>query len=182
MRGRVDRPYGVVPAPRTVSSRLADELVAPPALGELAAEMGVSRYRVVRGFGEVRGMPPYAWLAQHRVTRARSLLDAGLRPAEVATRVGFADQAHLTRVQPPPQNVRPDPPSQPARKPTRSDGSSRATFRVLGHAGTPGLQWGDDTSVLGVDPPRRRADRRWSAPTPNPWPRGLGHLATQVAQ
>jgi len=59
--------------------------------------MGVSRYRVVRGFGEVMGMPPYAWLAQHRVTRARSLLDAGLRPAEVATLVGFADQAHLTR-------------------------------------------------------------------------------------
>ncbi|GLZ08775.1 AraC family transcriptional regulator [Actinomadura sp. NBRC 104412] len=82
---------------RTVSSRLADELVAPPALGELAAEMGVSRYRVVRGFSEVMGMPPYAWLAQHRVTRARSLLDAGLRPAEVATLVGFADQAHLTR-------------------------------------------------------------------------------------
>jgi AraC-like DNA-binding protein len=42
-------------------------------------------------------VPPYAWLAQHRVARARRLLDTGLRPAEVAPLVGFADQAHLTR-------------------------------------------------------------------------------------
>lgn len=42
-------------------------------------------------------MPPYAWLAQHRVQRSRRLLRAGLRPAEVAGLVGFADQAHLTR-------------------------------------------------------------------------------------
>jgi AraC-like DNA-binding protein len=81
----------------TVSSRLADELTAPPALGEMAAELGISRYRLLRAFREVMGMPPYAWLAQHRVSRARSLLDAGRRPAEVAALVGFADQAHLTR-------------------------------------------------------------------------------------
>jgi transcriptional regulator GlxA family with amidase domain len=43
------------------------------------------------------GMPPYAWLAQHRVHRARGLLDSGRKPAEVASMVGFADQAHLTR-------------------------------------------------------------------------------------
>ncbi|GAA1364056.1 hypothetical protein GCM10009612_43540 [Streptomyces beijiangensis] len=29
--------------------------------------------------------------------RARSLLEAGMKPAEVAGIVGFADQAHLTR-------------------------------------------------------------------------------------
>ncbi|GAA2443516.1 AraC family transcriptional regulator [Actinomadura vinacea] len=82
---------------RTVSARLADELAAPPTLNELAAEIGMSRYRLLRGFREVMGMPPYAWLAQYRVARARALLDAGLRPAEAATLVGFADQAHLTR-------------------------------------------------------------------------------------
>jgi AraC-like DNA-binding protein len=95
--GEVPRDSASAWIARTVTSRLADELTAPPTLGELAAEMGVSRYRVVRGFREVMGMPPYAWLTQHRVTRARSLLDAGLRPAEVATLVGFADQPHLTR-------------------------------------------------------------------------------------
>jgi AraC-like DNA-binding protein len=43
------------------------------------------------------GMPPYAWLAQYRVSRARALLELGGRPAEVAGQVGFADQAHMTR-------------------------------------------------------------------------------------
>ena len=52
---------------------------------------------MVRAFRAAVGMPPYAWLAQYRVARARALLEAGLRPAEAATRVGFADQAHLTR-------------------------------------------------------------------------------------
>ncbi|GAA0670419.1 AraC family transcriptional regulator [Kitasatospora atroaurantiaca] len=82
---------------RAVRDRLADELLAPPALAELATAFGLSRYQLLRVFRDTVGMPPYAWLAQHRVTRARALLDKGLRPAEVAGLVGFADQAHLTR-------------------------------------------------------------------------------------
>jgi AraC-like DNA-binding protein len=42
-------------------------------------------------------LPPHAYLNQLRVRYARRLLDDGLRPAEVASRSGFADQAHLTR-------------------------------------------------------------------------------------
>ncbi|MFE6162375.1 helix-turn-helix domain-containing protein [Streptomyces sp. NPDC056486] len=82
---------------RAVRDRLADELLAPPSLAELAAPLGLSRYQLLRAFRTSTGMPPYAWLAQHRVTRARALLEAGLRPAETASMVGFADQAHLTR-------------------------------------------------------------------------------------
>ncbi|MFI6086869.1 AraC family ligand binding domain-containing protein [Streptomyces sp. NPDC051218] len=82
---------------RAVRDRLADELLAPPSLAELAAPLGLSRYQLLRAFRTSTGMPPYAWLAQHRVTRARALLDAGLRPAQAASLVGFADQAHLTR-------------------------------------------------------------------------------------
>ncbi|QXJ22999.1 AraC family transcriptional regulator [Actinomadura graeca] len=82
---------------RTVATRLADELAAPPTLAEMAADLELSRYQLLRAFRGAMGMPPYAWLAQHRVTRARALLDIGHRPAEAATLVGFADQAHLTR-------------------------------------------------------------------------------------
>ncbi|MET7290138.1 AraC family transcriptional regulator [Streptomyces sp. NPDC005573] len=82
---------------RTVRDRLADELTAPPALATLGAELGLSRYQLLRAFRTTMGLPPYAWLAQHRVARARVLLASGLRPAEVASLVGFADQAHLTR-------------------------------------------------------------------------------------
>lgn len=80
-----------------VAARLADQLTGPPTLAEVAADLDLSRFQLLRAFRGVMGMPPYAWLAQHRVTRARALLDAGHRPAEAATLVGFADQAHLTR-------------------------------------------------------------------------------------
>jgi AraC-like DNA-binding protein len=95
-----ERPSATVAARRIATAtmeRLADQLVNPPSLAHIAAELGVSRFQVVRGFRDAVGMPPYAWLAQHRVSRARTLLEAGQRPAEVAARVGFADQAHLTR-------------------------------------------------------------------------------------
>jgi AraC-like DNA-binding protein len=94
-------PAGVLPGTglvaRQVMDRLADELTGPPALAELAAEAGLSRYQLLRSFRAEVGMPPYAWLAQHRVARARVLLEHGHRPAEAATLTGFADQAHLTR-------------------------------------------------------------------------------------
>ncbi|MDX2806327.1 AraC family transcriptional regulator, partial [Streptomyces scabiei] len=81
----------------TVRDRLADELAAPPSLADLAADLGLSRYQLLRAFRTTMGMPPYAWLAQYRVSRARALLETGGRPAEVAGQVGFADQAHMTR-------------------------------------------------------------------------------------
>jgi AraC-like DNA-binding protein len=80
-----------------VRDRLADELHDPPSLASLASDLGLSRYQLLRAFRTAMGIPPYAWLAQYRVTRARRLLDTGQRPAEVAGLVGFADQAHLTR-------------------------------------------------------------------------------------
>jgi AraC-like DNA-binding protein len=86
--------YGVA---REVMTRLADEAASPPGLTELAAAAGMSRYQLLRSFQAEVGMPPYAWLAQYRVARARALLDRGHRPAQAAALAGFADQAHLTR-------------------------------------------------------------------------------------
>jgi len=82
---------------RTVMARLSDQMTDPPTLAELAGEFGLSRYQLLRSFHDALGMPPYAWLAQHRVTHARLLLETGQRAADVAALVGFADQAHLTR-------------------------------------------------------------------------------------
>jgi len=82
---------------RLVMAQLADRLVSPPALAEIAAGTGLSRYQLIRSFRTEVGMPPYAWLAQHRVSAARTLLERGCRPAEAAALTGFADQAHLTR-------------------------------------------------------------------------------------
>lgn len=96
-RPACDTVPGAAHIAHAVRDRLADEVTTPPSLAELAADLGLSRYQLLRAFRTTMGIPPYAWLAQHRVNRARGLLETGLRPAEVAALVGFADQAHLTR-------------------------------------------------------------------------------------
>lgn len=80
-----------------VMARLGDQVADPPSLSDLAADLGLSRFHLLRAFRDAVGMPPYAWLAQHRVGRARALLDAGCPVSSAAALTGFADQAHLTR-------------------------------------------------------------------------------------
>jgi AraC-like DNA-binding protein len=76
---------------------LADRLADPPTLDELAASVGARPFPLLRAFRDAYGLPPHAWLTQLRVTTARQLLDAGTAPADAAVRVGFVDQAHLSR-------------------------------------------------------------------------------------
>lgn len=80
-----------------VRDLLAERLIEPPSLAELAALTGHSQFSLLRAFRQATGLPPHAYLNQLRVRRARQLLDDGLPAAEVAVTTGFADQAHLTR-------------------------------------------------------------------------------------
>jgi AraC-like DNA-binding protein len=84
-------------AVRVAREILHESLQDPPSLDDLAAAVGAGTFQLVRAFRAATGLPPHAYLNQVRVRRARGLLDTGLRPAEVAARTGFADQAHLTR-------------------------------------------------------------------------------------
>jgi AraC-like DNA-binding protein len=77
--------------------RLADELLSPPSLAELAAMSGCSRYQLLRRFEKAYGVPPHAWLQQQRAERARTLIRQGAALAEAAAGCGFADQSHMTR-------------------------------------------------------------------------------------
>ncbi|NEA56958.1 AraC family transcriptional regulator [Streptomyces sp. SID13666] len=52
---------------------------------------------LIRCFKQTYGLPPHVYLTGLRIDRARRLLLAGGRPADVATEVGFYDQAHLNR-------------------------------------------------------------------------------------
>ncbi|GAB2510534.1 AraC family transcriptional regulator [Nocardiopsis aegyptia] len=76
---------------------LAARLLDPPTLEELAAEVGIGPFALTRAFRSVHGLPPHAYVNQLRVDRARALLRSGHPPGDVAVRVGFADQPHLTR-------------------------------------------------------------------------------------
>jgi len=95
--GRAGRPGRAAASVRAVCELLHERLADPPALAELAAMTGLSQFALLRAFRGETGLPPHAYLNQLRVRRARSLLDGGVPPADVAVQVGFADQAHLTR-------------------------------------------------------------------------------------
>ncbi|MFJ8077444.1 AraC family ligand binding domain-containing protein [Streptomyces sp. NPDC096176] len=76
---------------------LEERMEQPPSLEELAQEVGVSPFALLRAFKAAYGLPPHTWLTDARVRRARHLLDAGTSPAEAAVAVGFTDQPHLNR-------------------------------------------------------------------------------------
>lgn len=80
-----------------VRERLADDLLNPPSLAELALLAGLSRYQLLRHFARAYGAPPHAWLMQQRTERARSLVAKGMSLASAAAACGFADQSHMTR-------------------------------------------------------------------------------------
>ena len=86
-------PRSVRAARDLLHARLAD----PPSLEELASAVGSGTFALLRAFRAAYGLPPHAYLTNLRVQRAREMLDTGLRPAEVAARAGFTDQAHLNR-------------------------------------------------------------------------------------
>jgi AraC-like DNA-binding protein len=82
---------------RAVRERLADEMLAPPSLAELAAMAGLSRFQLVRRFQRAHGLPPYRWLLMQRAELARRQIATGAALAHAAAQAGFADQSHMTR-------------------------------------------------------------------------------------
>jgi AraC-like DNA-binding protein len=84
-------------AVRVAREILHERMLDPPSLAELAGAVGARPFGLLRAFRAATGLPPHAYLNQMRVRRARVLLAAGVPAADVAARVGFADQAHLTR-------------------------------------------------------------------------------------
>lgn len=83
---------------RQVRDLLVDRLADPLTLTDLAAATGSGRYRLLRAFARVYGLPPHAWRIQTRLARVRTLIRDGTGIAEAAAAVGFADQSHLTRL------------------------------------------------------------------------------------
>ncbi|SDE08213.1 AraC family transcriptional regulator [Auraticoccus monumenti] len=94
-----------VPAPGAPTRRLARELrelldasVVPGiTLARAGHLLDAPESTLVRAFSAEYGIPPHRYLTGRRLDRARRLLLAGERAAEVAVAVGFHDQAHLSR-------------------------------------------------------------------------------------
>jgi AraC-like DNA-binding protein/quercetin dioxygenase-like cupin family protein len=82
---------------RRARKRIDADPAAPVKLIELAREVGLSRYQLLRGFARDLGLTPHAYILQRRIALARRLIRAGRPLAEVALVAGFYDQSHLTR-------------------------------------------------------------------------------------
>jgi AraC-like DNA-binding protein len=80
-----------------VRTCLLDQLGEPPTLADLAQEVGLSRFQLVRHFSREFGLPPYAWLRQHQLQYAKTLIARGLDLSAAAGQSGFSDQSHMTR-------------------------------------------------------------------------------------
>ncbi len=84
-------------AVHAIKEYLLDHYAENVSLGRLASLVQLNRSYLVRVFKTHVGLPPYSYLTQIRVAKARNLLLAGMPLAEVAAAVGFSDQSHLTR-------------------------------------------------------------------------------------
>jgi AraC family transcriptional regulator len=65
---------------------------------DIAAAVGLNPIHFARQFKRSTGKPPYQFVIEKRVERARELLAADMPIAQVAAAAGFSHQEHLTRV------------------------------------------------------------------------------------
>lgn len=66
-------------------------------LDQLSNLTNLNRSYLIRIFRHAVGMPPYTYLNQIRVEKAKQFLKQGMSLAETAIAVGMADQSHLNR-------------------------------------------------------------------------------------
>lgn len=80
-----------------IKNYIADNYTETISLDELATLSGLSPFYLLRAFRKETGLPPYEFLINVRIERAKQLLIRNIPIAVVAHSTGFADQSHFTR-------------------------------------------------------------------------------------
>ena len=65
-------------------------------LDQICRWAGASRSTLLRAFTRAKGVTPYAYLENIRISAAKKLLEQGAAPIEAALQTGFSDQSHFT--------------------------------------------------------------------------------------
>lgn len=83
---------------RRAKDLIEHNIATPLSLPEIAQECGLSVGYFTRAFRTSTGRTPHQWLEQCRLEKAKSLLlDPSVPIADIAAKLGFSDQSHLTR-------------------------------------------------------------------------------------
>ena len=80
-----------------IKEYLHDNFNSNISLEQLVELTNLNRSYLIRLFRNAVGLPPYVYLTQIRVEKAKQLLAKGESVADVAIAVGMSDQSHLTR-------------------------------------------------------------------------------------
>ncbi|TQI79681.1 AraC-like DNA-binding protein [Serratia fonticola] len=80
-----------------IKTFLDDFPEADISLLELAQQVGLSPYYLLRQFQQATGLPPHAYQIQARLRKGRQMLKAGNGVLETALACGFHDQSHFHR-------------------------------------------------------------------------------------
>jgi len=84
-------------AVRAVRAFLDEAFAKPVTVDDMARVAHLSPHHLIRAFRRTFGLPPYMYVEQLRVQRARQLIERGTPIATAAVAAGFSDQSHLTR-------------------------------------------------------------------------------------
>lgn len=85
------------PGVEAVRDLIHTSVESPLSLDQLAAASGLSGFALIRKFKQAYGQTPHAYQIDLRLNLAKQLLKQGAPLADVAHRLGFADQAHFQR-------------------------------------------------------------------------------------
>jgi len=95
----VERSYGRErSAVKRTKDYLLERLDENVSFSDLSSLTELSGYHLLKVFKAEVGIPPHVFQLQARVQRAKDLLQSGWSIAYVASSLGFADQAHFTRI------------------------------------------------------------------------------------
>jgi AraC family transcriptional regulator len=75
---------------------LEEHHAEPVTLSQLAGEVGLSPFHLVRVFQRAVGAPPHVYLESVRIRRAQELIAGGAPLGDVAYAVGYSSQSHFT--------------------------------------------------------------------------------------
>lgn len=89
--------HSLRPSVRRARDFLLEHIAEDVTLDAVAEHARADKFHLCRAFSQQLGLPPYAFLTQARIARARILLQQGLRPADIAALVGFCDQSQMHR-------------------------------------------------------------------------------------